>query len=170
MDSDRAGKHIVYFYNLLKSQWSMFPPMLLLLISFWWISDEILLLLFGGGTTLVCRRRQKKTDFFFPHRASLTNNLSVLNESRSDHLILIGWAAARVVFHGPQSDSEKMESGPAKKKWTAKQSDGGTKVHLSSVAINVKSHEEMMALIKSECVKTGSMCVCVCLWYRRRQH
>lgn len=31
-------------------------------------------------------------------------------------------------------------------------------MHLSSVAINVKSHEEMMALIKTECVKTESMC------------
>ena len=82
----------------------------------------------------------------FSLRAPLTNSLSVFNESRSDHLILIGWAAARVVFHGPPSNSEKMEPGPANKKRTAKQSDGGTGVHLSSVAINVNSHRGMMAL------------------------
>lgn len=117
------------------------------LMNKWWDSAAV-----------VCRlarhryaERDKRRQTLFPSpslslRAPLTNSLSVFNESRSDHLILIGWAAARVVFHGPPSNSEKMESGPANKKWTAKQSDGGTGVHLSSVAINVNSHREMMAL------------------------
>lgn len=42
------------------------------------------------------------------------------------------------------------------------QSDGGTKVHLSSVAINVKSWTEIMVFIKSECIKTESLRLCVC--------
>lgn len=57
-----------------------------------------------------------------------------------------------------------MESGPANKKRGAKQSDGGTKVHLSSVAINVKFHRVMMVFIKSECIKRECMCVCVCVF------
>lgn len=57
-----------------------------------------------------------------------------------------------------------MDWGPANKKWSAKQSDGGGKVHLSSVAINVKFHREMMAFIKSECVERESMFVYVCVF------
>lgn len=44
------------------------------------------------------------------------------------------------------------------------QSEGGAKVHLSSVAINVNSHEEMVAFIKSQWVKTQSMILCMCVF------
>ena len=53
------------------------------------------------------------------------------------------------------------------------QNDGGTKVHLSSVAINVNSHRGTMVFIKSECVKTESVHSLMCvhmLAVQRRQH
>lgn len=60
------------------------------------------------------------TTFFPPFHALVMNSWSVLNESRTDHLILIGCVSARVAVHGPRSDSVKTESCPANKKWTVR--------------------------------------------------
>lgn len=84
--------------------------------------------------------KTKERQIFFLH-ALLTNSLSVLNESRSDHLYF-DWV------HGLLF----MDLGLTGRKWSHallirnEQSDGSSKIHLSSAAINVKSHGEMMML------------------------
>lgn len=130
------------------------------LINKWWDSAVVV----WWWHNISMQTKTKQNHFFFSLCALLTYSLSELNESHSDHLISIGRAAAGVVFHVLQSDSKIMEWGLANKKWSAKQSDGRGKVHLSSAAINVKFHRGMMVFIKSERVKRDSMCVYVCVF------
>ena len=141
------------------------PPMLSLLISFWWISDEVLLLLAAVAQHWYADRDNMKADFFPPLHALLTNSLSVLNESRSDHLILIGWAAAWLVVHGPRSDSGKMESDPANKKWSARRMMAAPKCICPLWPLMSTHTEERWCLLRASALRQKvctRLCACTC--------
>lgn len=84
------GKHIVALNNLLEMLEYIHVHAIVshFFLYKWWC-------VFAGdsGTVLVCAAE------FVP------------NESHSDHSVVIEWAPAWAVARGPQSDSEKMESG-----------------------------------------------------------